>query len=236
MKKAIKSLDYCFYSACSFAKEEKCSEFKFCDGISINLHDYVLNKLVEEQGGLCAYCMCRMPEIDRRTGKALRHTIEHIRPQSTTKNTSEWQMELRYSNFLAVCHGNQGSGGNLCCDKSRKDTLLFLNPLNESSIRRIAYSNSGEIMADDSAPNKDVINKGLNIVLNLNNGKDLKKKRQKALNGMKKALQKKGDDQNIDECKRKLLLLKNERNKKIEYVGILIYWLERHIWKLEKNL
>jgi len=30
MKKALETVDYWFYSAFSFAKEEKCSEFKFC--------------------------------------------------------------------------------------------------------------------------------------------------------------------------------------------------------------
>lgn len=80
------------------------------DGSSINLHDYVLNKLIKEQGGLCAYCMCAIPEIDKRTGKIKKATIEHIIPQSATRNTEDWKLELKYSNFLAVCSGNIGNG------------------------------------------------------------------------------------------------------------------------------
>lgn len=206
------------------------------DGSSINLHDYVLDMLIKEQGGLCAYCMCSIPEIDRRTGTTRKATIEHIVPQSMTKSTNEWKMELKYSNFLAVCSGNAGNG-ELCCDKARKNKPLSLNPLDESSIRWIAYSNSGIIKADEASgldkEEIDKINKELDEVLNLNKGKDLRQKRQRALNGMIQALQKSGDDKKLDVCKRKLAALKGERVKKLEYVGILIYWLERHIWKLE---
>lgn len=209
------------------------------DGSPINLHDYVLDMLIKEQGGLCAYCMCSIPEIDRKTGVPRKATIEHIIPQSMTKKTDDWKMELTYSNFLAVCSGNIGRE-NLCCDKARKNIPLSLNPLDESSIRWIAYSNSGTIKADEmSALSKeriDEINKELNDVLNLNEGKDLRKKRQSALTGMIQALQKSGDDKRLDVCKRKLNILKGERVKKVEYVGILIYWLERHIWKLESKM
>ena len=47
------------------------------DSMSSDLHEYVLSKLVEEQGGLCAYCMCRIPETDKKTGSTLKCTIEH---------------------------------------------------------------------------------------------------------------------------------------------------------------
>ena len=211
------------------------SEHYNADGTSINLHDYVLSMLIKEQGGLCAYCMCRIPEVDRRTGTIRKATIEHIIPQSVTRNTKDWKQELRYSNFLAVCSGNSGNGA-LCCDKKRENRFLSLNPLDENSIRGIAYSNSGTIKAIDSLPNKEVIDKELNDVLNLNEGKDLKEKRRRALNIMVQVLQKNGEDQKVDVCKRKLAALKGEKNHKMEYVGILIFWLEKHIWKLEKSV
>ena len=53
------------------------------DSMSSDLHEYVLSKLVEEQGGLCAYCMCRIPESDKKTGSTLKCTIEHTRFPST---------------------------------------------------------------------------------------------------------------------------------------------------------
>lgn len=204
------------------------------DGSSLNLHDHVLNLLIKEQGGLCAYCMCKIPEVDRRTGMIRKATIEHIIPQSATRNTKEWKTELKYSNFLAVCSGNVGNGA-LCCDKKRENRPLSLNPLEENSIRWISYSNKGTIKALDGAPDKEMIERELNDVLNLNDGKDLREKRRRALNGMIQVLQKSGNDKKLDVCKRKLAVLKRERTHKVEYVGILIYWLERHIWKLESS-
>ena len=48
------------------------------DSMSSDLHEYVLSKLVEEQGGLCAYCMCRIPETDKKTGSTLKLSLIHI--------------------------------------------------------------------------------------------------------------------------------------------------------------
>lgn len=205
------------------------------DSMSSDLHEYVLSKLVEEQGGLCAYCMCRIPETDKKTGCTLKCTIEHIEPQSMTRGTENWKKELEYSNFLAVCSGNENRGA-LCCDKSRGNKKLFLTPLNSKCNHLIQYSNSGKIEAAETIPNEEErkeINHELNDILNLNNGKDLKAKRKYALEGMLAVLQKQQKDQDLEECKRKLRELETSRGQKVEYVGILIFWLKKHIQKLE---
>lgn len=208
-------------------------------GASINLHDYVLSKLVEDQGSLCAYCMCKIPEIDRRTGRELKYTIEHIEPQSVTRNTPNWKKEIEYSNFLAVCSGNEGHGQkSLCCDKARGNRELFLSPLDPDCNHLIEYSSSGTIKAAATIPDEDRRNKiddELNKVLNLNVGKDLKAKRKNVLDGMIASLQKERRDQNIDICRQKLDELESTRNPKPEYVGILIFWLKKHIMSLENR-
>ena len=206
--------------------------FDRLSGESINLHDYVLSKLVKDQGNLCAYCMCKIPEIDKETGRKLEPTIEHIEPQSVTRYTQNWKKEITYSNFLAVCSGNVGQG-TLCCDKARGSKPLALTPLDQQCNHWIAYSLSGAIKASQTIPSKerqDAINDELDKVLNLNSGKDLKAKRKGALDGMIASLQKAHQDQDIDVCKRKLQELKDS---KPEYVGILTFWLEKHITKLE---
>ena len=155
------------------------------DSMSSDLHEYVLSKLVEEQGGLCAYCMCRIPETDKKTGSTLKYTIEHIEPQSLTRGTENWKKELEYSNFLAVCSGNENRGA-LCCDKSRGNKELFLTPLNPECNHLIQYSLSGKIQAAETIPDKEdrkKLDHELNDILNLNNGKDLKAKRKSALDG-----------------------------------------------------
>lgn len=207
------------------------------DSMSSDLHEYVLSKLVEEQGGLCAYCMCRIPETDKKTGSTLKCTIEHIEPQSPTRGTENWKKELEYSNFLAVCSGNENRGA-LCCDKSRGNKKLFLTPLNPECNHLIQYSYSGKILAAETIPAKedrDEINRELNDILNLNDGKDLKTKRKNALDGMLSVLQKQHKDQDIEECRRKLRELEAPRGQKVEYVGILIFWLKKHIQRLESR-
>lgn len=124
------------------------------DSMSSDLHEYVLSKLVEEQGGLCAYCMCRIPETDKKTGSTLKCTIEHIEPQSLTRGTENLKKELEYSNFLAVCSGNENRGA-LCCDKSRGNKKLFLTPLNPECNHLIQYSLSGKIQAAETIPDKE---------------------------------------------------------------------------------
>ena len=207
------------------------------DSMSSDLHEYVLSKLVEEQGGLCAYCMCRIPETDKKTGSTLKCTIEHIEPQSLTRGTENWKKELEYSNFLAVCSGNENRGA-LCCDKSRGNKELFLTPLNPECNHLIQYSLSGKIQAAETIPDKEdrkKLDHELNDILNLNNGKDLKAKRKSALDGMLSVLQKQHKDQDIEECRRKLRELEAPRGQKVEYVGILIFWLKKHIQRLESK-
>lgn len=207
------------------------------DSISSDLHEYVLSKLVEEQGGLCAYCMCRIPESDKKTGSTLKCTIEHIEPQSLTRGTENLKKELEYSNFLAVCSGNENRGA-LCCDKSRGNKKLFLTPLNPECNHLIQYSLSGKIQAAETIPDKEdrkELDYELNDILNLNDGKDLKAKRKSALDGMLSVLQKQHKDQDVEECRRKLRELEAPRGQKVEYVGILIFWLKKHIQHLESR-
>ena len=46
----------------------------------------------------------------QKTGSTLKCTIEHIEPQSLTRGTENLKKELEYSNFLAVCSGNETEG------------------------------------------------------------------------------------------------------------------------------
>ena len=163
--------------------------------------------------------------------------IEDIEPQSLTRGTENLKKELEYSNFLAVCSGNENRGA-LCCDKSRGNKKLFLTPLNPECNHLIQYSLSGKIQAAETIPDKEdrkELDYELNDILNLNDGKDLKAKRKSALDGMLSVLQKQHKDQDVEECRRKLRELETPRGQKVEYVGILIFWLKKHIQHLESR-
>lgn len=163
--------------------------------------------------------------------------INDIEPQSLTRGTENLKKELEYSNFLAVCSGNENRGA-LCCDKSRGNKKLFLTPLNPECNHLIQYSLSGKIQAAETIPDKEdrkELDYELNDILNLNDGKDLKAKRKSALDGMLSVLQKQHKDQDVEECRRKLRELETPRGQKVEYVGILIFWLKKHIQHLESR-
>lgn len=163
--------------------------------------------------------------------------VVHIEPQSLTRGTENLKKELEYSNFLAVCSGNENRGA-LCCDKSRGNKKLFLTPLNPECNHLIQYSLSGKIQAAETIPDKEdrkELDYELNDILNLNDGKDLKAKRKSALDGMLSVLQKQHKDQDVEECRRKLRELETPRGQKVEYVGILIFWLKKHIQHLESR-
>ena len=95
------------------------------------------NSLLKEQGHLCAYCMCRIKgEQDVK--------IEHFEAR-TLEN------ELQYYNLLAVCKGEEGSSPFAQhCDTKKKDTHIFISPLRKGDMKRIFYSNSGEIHSSDT--------------------------------------------------------------------------------------
>ena len=108
--------------------------------------------LLEEQGYLCAYCMCRISAENMK--------IEHWQSQSEHQ-----AKELDYSNMLGVCNGNaEHVQRDTTCDTHRGNSPLTINPLDAAMIDKIAYSTSdGKIYSKDA-----VINHDLNEVLNLN--------------------------------------------------------------------
>lgn len=69
----------------------------------------IRNKLIEEQGALCAYCMCRIPrnDVDPNIAPIV---IEHRIPRNPEDGRDVGQ-GLDYGNMLAVCHGNRGPHG-----------------------------------------------------------------------------------------------------------------------------
>lgn len=93
--------------------------------------------LVKEQHGLCAYCMKRIRDDDKTT-------IEHWTPLSKSKDKA-----IAYTNMLGVCHGGRkaekGKERILCCDASKNEAEIRINPWNESHMKDIAYQSNGII-------------------------------------------------------------------------------------------
>lgn len=119
-------------------------------------------ELIDEQGGLCAYCMRRISNKRNPKLRKYKTEIEHFKSQHRHP-----ELELDSKNMLGVCNGNADNKHQLVCDKSKskfdKTHDMFVNPLEFSKIQQIFYTPDGEILSDNEQIMHDV-----DIVLNLN--------------------------------------------------------------------
>lgn len=184
-----------------------------------DVYHIVLDSLLREQGYLCAYCMCR---ITQKSNPPC--TIEHIIAQSDPNGDP-----LSYKNMVAVCSGNRNANKNAdkTCDARRGNKKLHVNPLDESTIREIEYRSTGIICSQNPEIDAD-----LNDRLNLNCiSLSLPETRKRVLDVLKRNMAKKGlkDDLSFQIYCKKQLQHYETQEKKEPYVGILIWWLKKHI-------
>lgn len=189
------------------------------------VHQAVLNNLMQEQGFLCAYCMCRIPQDVAKHNPPV--SIEHIDPQSKTDEAKA----LDYGNMLAVCSGNRNPENRgllnlgekrLTCDAHRHNRPLTVNPLDSRTLAGISYKSDGTIFSKDSAVNTD-----LNETLNLNcTAILLPDSRKAARNSLLNEVRKHNAD--IQMFIRRTLDYLKTASHKPPYAGVLVDWLERH--------
>jgi uncharacterized protein (TIGR02646 family) len=124
----------------------------------------LLEKLLEEQGHICAYCMRRIPEKRALPNGVPPVTIEHWYPRNPESKEDIGQ-GLNYRNMFAVCSGNRGCGNKegMTCDARRGNEPIKVNPCNADTLRGITYTSSGRIQSSDPEIDED-----LNERLNLN--------------------------------------------------------------------
>ncbi len=167
-------------------------------------------QLVNEQAGLCAYCMDRV-SLDPTETK-----IEHIVPQTDATRVFEW------SNLVACCQGKEGRPRReQTCDTHKRDTVLTaLDVLRPQQIR---YGRgSGEIASSDPAVNRE-----LNEVLNLN-AELLRNNRKKVIEGLTQSLRRLLGTGTWSTSKLSKYL-RDERAKPTldPYFGVVEYFVER---------
>lgn len=177
-----------------------------------------LRALLEEQGGLCAYCM-------RRVGPESSH-VEHIVPQSVAAGGDD-PLSLDFGNLLAVCDGFEGSGEGLTCDRARGDASLTVNPLRPETLSSIRYRRDGVIGADDPTINDDVVR-----TLNLNQPL-LVRNRREALRALFSMLDKKGKKDGsqgvVNLCRRYIDDHLSDPKKREPFDGAVIYFMRKRV-------
>lgn len=116
----------------------------------------------------------------------------------------------------------------MTCDARKGNSRITVNPLDENTLKGITYSSDGRIKSSNP-----IIDEDINFRLNLNSEvTSLPENRKQALNCLLKDINRNKKNQDISlYCKRKLEKITTMDDPKIPYVGILIWWLEKHIRK-----
>lgn len=179
----------------------------------------VLDSLLREQGWICAYCMQRIEHDSAH--------IEHLVPQSI----SPGELSVDYRNMLAVCDGNEGSPlHELTCDRSKGGRQLsVLNPLSPQSLSGIKYYVDGRIGSDRRESDND-----LNTILNLNcREANLPQRRAAVVKKLNRKLDSIGSRRGARAvmrfCRERKRFLENPEEKRSEFVGVELYFLERRL-------
>lgn len=125
------------------------------DGLGTNVKDIIRNSLLDEQGYICAYCMCRIDECTIEHYISQKHHNESPYTEEEHKNQS-----LLYSNMCGVCKNDSEH-----CDKLRGNTPLeILDPHKPSCEELIKYHFDGKIVPtgrEAEKVNKDIATLGL---------------------------------------------------------------------------
>ena len=129
---------------CHSYEQDKCYD-NFRDKISVK------KALLEEQGYICAYCMCAIGYDKTKWQREVR--IEHYR----SIHKFEW-LQLDYKNMFAVCTCSDGlTEKEQHCDTLKANKDIHFNPQNFHHIETLRYSD-GEILSSDQQYTDDIEN------------------------------------------------------------------------------
>ena len=185
----------------------------------------VYTALLKEQGGLCAYCMCRI------TAENIH--IEHWVPQKGEFYADEYTQEecdkltIDFRNMLGVCPGGRGlPPSKTTCDTHRQNAHIVVNPQRQLAIDSLKYGRDGTISSTDKQINDDI-----SITLNLNEI-TLCANRKSAWNACLDTLQK----QRRTGTWTKAMIDKqiahyeqaDENGNRPPYAGIVLFWLKKY--------
>ena len=206
-------------------------EFQRREGASYNSVDFpredVCRALLEEQGGLCAYCMAR---ISIRTIQ-----IEHWVPQKGEHYADQYTQEecdklaIDYRNMMGVCPGGGGrSYRYTTCDEHRKNLRIMIDPHQQWMVDTLQYGRDGTITSTDGEIEHDIT-----ATLNLNEA-TLAANRQSAWAACKRVMQKQQKTGTWTKAMISRQIARyegrDENGNRVPYAGIVLYWLKKY-WK-----
>ena len=185
----------------------------------------VYDALLREQGGLCAYCMCRI------TAKNIH--IEHWIPQKGEFYADKYSQEdcdkmaIDFRNMLGVCPGGRGlPPAKTTCDNHRQNAYIEANPQRQSTIDSLQYGRDGSISSSDVQINFDI-----SVTLNLNEA-TLCANRKSAWNACLNIMKRQRNngtwtkamlDKQISHYEQR-----DSEGNRPPYAGIILYWLRKY--------
>ena len=175
--------------------------------------DALRQRLLEDQGFLCCYCMQRIKKDKMR--------IEHYLSQS-----GHPEEQLVWRNLLGACQGGEGTGEETC-DKHKGENSISIDPLNHEHMAQVRYLPGGKIQhGEGDTPFQDDIDGTLNL-----NIEKLRELRMGALTGFQEVLKKDfGTGKRWTDAKlRKKLADLRKGRPLVQFLGLLEYWIEKRI-------
>lgn len=207
-------------------------EFRQREGASYDSVDFprkdVLRALLQEQGGLCAYCMARIKKSNIQ--------IEHWIPQSGEYYTDQYTQEecdrlaVDYQNMLGVCSGKEGRANKFTtCDEHRKNLRIKIDPRQQWMVDSLQYKWDGSILSTDKDLSDDI-----SETLNLNEA-TLVANRRSAWEACEDAMrrQRKTGTWTKTMIRKQITRYegRDENGDRLPYAGIVLYWLKKKLQK-----
>ena len=186
--------------------------------------DALRQALLEEQGGLCGYCMRR---VSFAIGLPTDTRIEHLKPRSLSLAEGKPAETMAYRNMILCCNGDIDGSKNLHCDASKGEREIHFNPFDAAAIATISYSTKdGSIKSSNADYDND-----LNHVLNLNHPR-LATNRLAVIKGLVREMGRKTWRKN--DIIHKLTYYSNKAagGQLHEYCGVIIWYLNKKLRQL----
>ena len=177
--------------------------------------------LLEEQGGLCGYCMRR---IKHERGLSPITRIEHLKPQSLSLAEGKPKETLSYNNMILCCDGDLGHDENFHCDRSKGEQIISFTPLDSAAMNTISYSSKdGRIKSSNAQYDRDI-----NQVLRLNHPR-LAASRLEVIKGLVTVMGNRAWKKTEIEHKITIYTNKTARGQFREYCGVIIWYLTKKL-------
>ena len=181
--------------------------------------DDVRKSLVNEQRGICCYCMQRIyPNLENMK-------IEHNQSQSPNKFP---QKQLDYGNLLGACLGGTGKPKrDQHCDTRKGDDNISFNPADPADDVELLFKfpGSGRIEANDPKLQSEIDN-----ILNLNHSR-LVKNRKAVIDSFTQLLQNK-KARNVDFSKYLATWEGRDGGQLEPFCQVIVYYLRKKIAKM----